>query len=232
MTYNFDTEVAKKYGVNESIMLNNFIFWIKKNIANNSNNYDDNWWTFNSARALKDLFPFWSESQIRRILKSLIEQGVLIEGNYNKMPYDRTKWYAISKLKFEEFHLTNSSNGSDESVTPIPDNKPDDKQYSKPDNTTSKKRKKSFFTLSKLTSFDNLTEEYVTKLKEKIEAHNEDLMLRRLKANSPLSDLYSYQDFENRFLSNGMEKKDWWRTFLQYEKYVFEAESKRKGLLK
>ena len=95
-----------------------------------------------------------------------------------------------------------------------------------------KKRKKSFFTLSKLTSFDNLTEEYVTKLKEKIEAHNEDLMLRRLKANSPLSDLYSYQDFENRFLSNGMEKKDWWRTFLQYEKYVFEAESKRKGLLK
>ena len=127
MEYSFNIEIAEKYGVNEAIMLNNFMFWIKKNIANGTNNFDDNWWTFNSARAFKDLFPFWSESQIRRILKSLIEKGILIEGNYNKVAYDRTKWYAICKSRFEEFHLTKSSNGSNERVTPIPDNKPDNK---------------------------------------------------------------------------------------------------------
>ena len=125
MNYNFDIEVAEKYGVNEAIMLNNFIYWIKKNIANNTNSFDGNWWTFNSARAFKELFPFWSESQIRRILKSLIEQDILIEGNYNKVAYDRTKWYAICKLRFEEFHITKSLNGNDEIITPIPDNKPD-----------------------------------------------------------------------------------------------------------
>lgn len=93
-----------------------------------------------------------------------------------------------------------------------------------------KKRNKSFYTLTKLTSFDNLTEEYTTKLEKKIEEHNEALYNKRIKYNSPLTELLSYEEFSNRFLANGKKQKDFWRTFLQYEKYTFEAESKRKGI--
>ena len=40
MTYTFDTFLATKYGVNEAILLNNFIFWIAKNEANRIHFHD------------------------------------------------------------------------------------------------------------------------------------------------------------------------------------------------
>ena len=95
MEYSFNTEHAKLYGVNEAIMLKNFQFWIRKNKANKNANHDGRTWTYNSTIALTELFGFWSTGQIKRILKSLEEQNVLMVGNYNKAKYDRTKWYAF-----------------------------------------------------------------------------------------------------------------------------------------
>ena len=95
MEYGFDIEIAEKYGVNEAIMIKNFLFWIAKNKANNKNQHDDRTWTFNSKRAYKELFPFWSDSQIKTILKKLFQKGMLITGNYNKIAYDKTLWYAF-----------------------------------------------------------------------------------------------------------------------------------------
>ena len=96
MNYVFDIEYATEYGLEESIMLQNFMFWISKNKANEKNYHDGHYWTFNSIRAYSELFPFWNEMKIKRILTSLVEKGVLIKGNYNKLPYDRTNWYAFA----------------------------------------------------------------------------------------------------------------------------------------
>lgn len=125
MTYSFDEEFATKYGVAEAIMFHNIAFWVKKNKANNTNFFDGSWWTYNSARAFKELFPFWSERQIRRVLKSLEEQGLIISGCYNSATYDRTKWYSIPSDQMCYIDVTKRSNGSDQKVTPIPYNKPD-----------------------------------------------------------------------------------------------------------
>lgn len=99
----FDENEALKYGVDESIMLSNFKFWIKKNKANRKHLYITEYnekkiertFTYNSARAFSELFPFWSEKQIRRILNSLIEQNVLHVDNFNKAKYDKTRWYCL-----------------------------------------------------------------------------------------------------------------------------------------
>ena len=73
MTYHFDIEHAQKYGVDEAIMLNNIIFWLRSNFARGCNIHDGKPWTYNSARSFALLFPFWNEKKIRRILDSLIE---------------------------------------------------------------------------------------------------------------------------------------------------------------
>lgn len=96
MTYSFDTELAQKLGVNEAIMLQNIIFWLVKNKANGTNHYDGRYWTYNSHKAFRELFPFWSESQIKRILQNLFDKNVIVKGNYNSNPYDKTNWYALS----------------------------------------------------------------------------------------------------------------------------------------
>ena len=65
---------------------------------------------------LSDFFPFWTDRQVSHIVKSLIKQGVIISGNYNRHSYDRTLWYAF-KNEWENAengiisHLTKVVNG-------------------------------------------------------------------------------------------------------------------------
>lgn len=138
MKYMFDVELATQYGTDEAIFLENLVFWVIHNRENERNFFDGRTWTYNSVRALKSLFPFWSDYQMRRVLESLIKQGVIVKGNYNKNPYDRTMWYALADeenliLKYQNFHLREPKNGVLETREPIPDIKPDSKPDNKPD---------------------------------------------------------------------------------------------------
>lgn len=136
MTYQFDAYIAAIYGVDESIMIFNLSFWIRKNEANGKHFYNGRFWTYNSIDAFTKLFPFWTARQIRRILKSLEEKGVIITGNYNTSAYDRTTWYAFadSFLQKGQIHFTESSNGKDETDECVINNDTD----IKPDDNTNK----------------------------------------------------------------------------------------------
>ena len=132
MNYTFNSEVAKTIGVDGAVMLQNIYYWIAKNKANNKHFYDDNYWTYNSVKAFECLFPFWSNKQITRILKKLVDDGYLITGNYNKQNYDRTKWYAITQKGYSIFpngqmDLPKQANGFDHLGKPIPNINTDNK---------------------------------------------------------------------------------------------------------
>jgi hypothetical protein len=140
--YSFNVEHAKAYGVEEAIMLHNFIYWLRHNKANNKNQNDGHTWTYNSVRAFRKLFPFWSKGQIDRIIRSLVSQGVLLKGEYNQANYDKTSWYALADESLlqidapkedapisrnQEMDFPESGNRSPEIKKPIPDLKPDSK---------------------------------------------------------------------------------------------------------
>lgn len=132
MNYTFNSEVAKTIGVDGAVMLQNIYYWIAKNKVNNKHFYDDNYWTYNSVKAFECLFPFWSNKQITRILKKLVDDGYLITGNYNKQNYDRTKWYAITQKGYSIFpngqmDLPKQANGFDHLGKPIPNINTDNK---------------------------------------------------------------------------------------------------------
>lgn len=142
-THQFDVAVAKEYGIQEAILLQNIAFWVQKNAANNKQVYDGNVWTYNSVKAFAELFPYMSEKQIYNALKKLENEGLIVTGNYNKSAYDRTKWYALTEkacdiLGISIFPLGKIQNQNWENQNypegePIPDNKPDDKPDNKPD---------------------------------------------------------------------------------------------------
>ncbi len=77
-SHQFDTEHAQKYGVNEAIFIHNLTFWLIKNRANNTNQFEDRTWSYNTYNALTIIFPYWTFKQIRTIVKSLIKQEVII----------------------------------------------------------------------------------------------------------------------------------------------------------
>lgn len=126
MEHSFNINIATKYGVNSAILLNNIYFWIEKNKANETNFYDGYYWTYNSKKAFSELFPYLTSRQVDYALEKLIDDGVLLTGNYNKNPYDRTLWYAITKKGYSilqncEMKTTNLLNENDKIVEPIPD---------------------------------------------------------------------------------------------------------------
>ena len=126
MIHSFDIEIAKEYGITEAILLNNIYFWIEKNKANNQNFYDEHYWTYNSKKAFTELFPYLTERQIEYALKKLVNEGLIITGNYNKSAYDRTLWYAITKKGYSilqncGMETTKLLNRTHEIVEPIPD---------------------------------------------------------------------------------------------------------------
>ena len=107
MYHFFDVEVAKEYGVDAAIVIANFQYWISYNAANRINYRDGQYWTFNSYKSLSNLFPYFSEKQIRRIMGELVDGGVLKVGNFNEKNYDNTRWYSFIDpdkwLKIYEF---------------------------------------------------------------------------------------------------------------------------------
>lgn len=126
MQHSFDVEIAKEYGLKEAILMNHLWFWIEKNKANEIHYYDGTYWTYNSVKAFNKLFPYLSERQINNTLKELKDKGIIQTGNYNKSAYDRTMWYAFTKMGISimqkcKMENTKMSNGYVENVKPIPD---------------------------------------------------------------------------------------------------------------
>lgn len=95
MQHHFDVEVAEEYGVRQAILINHMQAWIKQNRANGEYQREGRTWAVSSRRSLAELFAYFTDMQVRAILKKLEGAGVLMSGNFNKTPYDRTKWYAF-----------------------------------------------------------------------------------------------------------------------------------------
>lgn len=101
MHHGFNVFLAKMYSVNEAIILQHIYYWYKHNKLNNKNFYDGRYWTYNSISAFAEEFIYLSEKQIRNIIDKLIENNLVITGNYNKIAYDRTKWYSLTENAIE-----------------------------------------------------------------------------------------------------------------------------------
>jgi hypothetical protein len=113
-SHSFDVDEAKLYGVEKAIILYNFRFWLKKNKANGTNVREKNGvfyhWTFNSAKALTELFPYFRLTSVKRWLNELEADGVIISGVFNKVHFDRTKWYTMPEfISIAQNGLSNNS---------------------------------------------------------------------------------------------------------------------------
>lgn len=98
MKHSYEAEIAVKYGIEVAVVFDMFCFWINKNEANENNYHDGKYWTFNSAKGFKKIFPYWSEKKIQRILQKMVDEDLIIKGNYNENPWNHTTWYAFGEV--------------------------------------------------------------------------------------------------------------------------------------
>ncbi len=131
----------------KAILIHNIAHWIEVNKANNKNFYDGYFWTYNSTTAFSKLFPFWTANKIQKMLKSLENDGYLKSGNYNKIAYDRTKWFTIIDPKLIEIYKLNTQKIENHKADAL--NEKSQKAQTIPDintniNLKKKKKEKSF----------------------------------------------------------------------------------------
>ena len=116
ITYNFDVDDATQYGVEAAVLLSNIRFWVFANKAKERNLKDGKFWTYNSARTLTNLYPFWSRRKIARLLVHLEKAEAIESACFNDDGYDQTKWYTIAQKSSNEH--TDAHNGQ-ERTTPL-----------------------------------------------------------------------------------------------------------------
>lgn len=163
MINSFDTDVAMKVGIVPAILYKNIQYWCEKNRANEMNEHDGIYWTYNSIKAYCEQFPYLTAKQIRKALGDLVEAGYIKTGNYNDDPRDRTKWYADASI-INNIEVPDASNCSclkgqaelpskEETVAPegepLPNNyqitTTNNKKVSKKDNVSSARAKEPSF---------------------------------------------------------------------------------------
>lgn len=91
----FNPIYATAYGVPEAILIAHFQFWINSNLVQGINRIEGRTWTYQTRKQLASHYSYFTEKQVRRAIDSLVKQGVLVKGNFNKKGFDQTNWYAF-----------------------------------------------------------------------------------------------------------------------------------------
>jgi hypothetical protein len=99
LNHAFAVEHAELYGVECAILIAHFQFWIEQNQAMKRNFHDGKTWMYQTQSEIAAVYPYWTEDIVFKLIKKLVDFGVLIKGNYNKSHIDRTIWYAFKNEK-------------------------------------------------------------------------------------------------------------------------------------
>jgi hypothetical protein len=133
-SHSFNVMFAEKYGVLEAILISHFQYWINHNKRLGKNYIDGRTWSYQTRREISAWFPYLTEKQVRTVTDNLVKKGVLVKGNYNKVGFDKTIWYAFKNEKM--FTIAQMGKGIAQMGRPIPDTKPyakrNNKQADKP----------------------------------------------------------------------------------------------------
>ncbi len=90
--------------VHEAIILQQVQYWLSRSnfVFNNRK------WVYNTLDEWHEQFPWITKKSVGDKFRSLEKKGILIVGNFNKLKYDRTKWYSIDYDKLNS--LINNEN--------------------------------------------------------------------------------------------------------------------------
>ena len=101
MEHHFNVEVAKEVGTNAATILNHIIWWCQKNAADGRGVHDGRVWTYNTAKAMTEIFPYLTESQVRTATKKLVDAGLVVTGDYSENRYARPLYYSPTERALE-----------------------------------------------------------------------------------------------------------------------------------
>jgi hypothetical protein len=94
--HTFQSDHAVSYGIEKAILISNIYFWLQLNEKKNRNAINKKIWMYASASTLAQTFPYITRATISRHLRELETNKIILSGQFNKLPFDKTKWYTFT----------------------------------------------------------------------------------------------------------------------------------------
>jgi len=95
-------------GSDEAMLIQQIHFYLElSRRSGDRRKYNDGrWWTYNSFEEWQSGFFIWlSVITLKRMVRKLVDIGVLLIGHFSEMPTDRRNWYSIDYEKLQEVIL-------------------------------------------------------------------------------------------------------------------------------
>jgi DnaD/phage-associated family protein len=106
----FQPKLAQLLGLNETIILNQIHYWLKKK----KNIIDGKPWVYNTYENWQEQICFLSVSTIKKTIKKMEIMGIVVAANFNRSKIDKTKWYTIDYEAVEKLYETETDNSNNE----------------------------------------------------------------------------------------------------------------------
>jgi len=109
MNHSINVEVAKRLGVNAALIIANLAYLQHNRQAQGGEKYymEGRWWVHHTYESLAAVRPYFSVQQIRRIMKSLVDQGVVFKCNPDH--FKRDCYWSVAP---EFTHVSESTDAS------------------------------------------------------------------------------------------------------------------------
>ena len=105
--HSFGVELATKHGIAEALLLSYFRYYIESAEKKQEPDkfHDGRYWTYASTRELARRFPYINRIKLLRAIQHLVDEKLIIKGNFNKLAWDKTSWYAFTEKGLQELEV-------------------------------------------------------------------------------------------------------------------------------
>ena len=105
--HSFGVELATKYGIAEALLISYFRYYIESAEKKQDPDkfHDGRYWTYASTRELARRFPYINRIKLLRAIQHLVDEKLIIKGNFNKLAWDKTSWYAFTEKGLQELEV-------------------------------------------------------------------------------------------------------------------------------
>lgn len=100
-SFNINVCIALNGHIQKAIILKEIYGWCHINKSKNHNLKRGLFWTFMTSKAFTEKFPYMKQKSVARWLKELETDGLIFSCNFNKVKFDKTKWYTINFVQYD-----------------------------------------------------------------------------------------------------------------------------------
>jgi len=67
-----------------------------RHASEGTHEHDGRYWMYQTCKGMAEYYGTMSEDAVHRKVQKLLKEGMIVRGNFNKIGFDRTSWYALT----------------------------------------------------------------------------------------------------------------------------------------